>query len=138
MKTHTTNYKNTLIEIAEDCKAAQGCVPPQKKNGPSVAEIQFDLLQSQPYTLTSDDVLFETFAIRNSIPENEKAAARQQFFEKPQACLRCSPLGKTYGWGIHSDEKGRVALVSAESKAYQALLDDADITKTKAMRSKRG
>ena len=30
MKIHTTNYKNTFIEIAEDCPVSSGQIPPTK------------------------------------------------------------------------------------------------------------
>ena len=30
MKQHTTNYVNTFIEVAEDCPATTGTIPPDK------------------------------------------------------------------------------------------------------------
>ena len=30
MKTHSTNYTNTFIEVSDDCPAAKGEVPPIK------------------------------------------------------------------------------------------------------------
>ena len=136
MKIHTTNYVNTLIEIAEDSKAASGIEPKAKATAPSVAELHFSLLQD-PYKRTSDEVLFETFAIRNGIPENEREKEQAQFFSKGQACLRCSPLTKTHGWGIHFNELGKAALVSADSDAYRKMRADDSIKKVKAMRSKK-
>ncbi|MFP3836102.1 DUF6157 family protein, partial [Chryseobacterium sp. SIMBA_028] len=60
-----------------------------------------------------------------------------KFFSKGQPCLRTSPLSKRYGFGIHHDSEGKVALFPVESKDYQTFLNDDSITKVKAMRSKR-
>ena len=67
----------------------------------------------------------------------EVAGSREAFFAKPQACLRASPLVKQFGWGIHHDAEGRVALLAIESEAYRTLLDDPAVRKTPGMRSKR-
>jgi hypothetical protein len=46
-------------------------------------------------------------------------------------------LGKRYGWGIHHDADGRVALVALGSDEYEALAGDPAVTQRRAMRSKR-
>jgi hypothetical protein len=51
--------------------------------------------------------------------------------------LRTSALGKRYGWGIHCDATGKVALIAHESDAYQQLATDPQMKHLKAMRSKR-
>ena len=134
---NTTNYYNTLIEIAEDSSAISGEVPPLRGNKKSAANLQYEMLHNHPYEFTSDDVLFTTFAIRKEIPEAEREAARHAFFSKGQPCFRASPLTKRYGWGVHSDESGKIALFSAGSEDYQQLLADESVTAVKAMRSKR-
>ena len=96
------------------------------------------MLIDNPYTYTSDDVLFSVFAERNDIPPSELAAERDSFFAKGQPCFRSSPLTKRYGWGVHSDSEGRIALYPIESEAYQRLVDDPNIKHLRAMRSKRG
>lgn len=132
----TTNYTDTLIEVAEDCPVAGGEVPPTGAK-PSVAALQYELIAGHPYRYTSDDVLFEVYATRSALPDNAKAAAREAFFAKDQPCLRASPLGKRYGWGIHHDQDGHVALVPVGSAQYDALADDESLTHVKAMRSRR-
>lgn len=67
MKVHTTNYKNTLIEVAEDCSAFKGEIPPLKGDKKSVATIQFEILRENPYSFTSDDVLFKVYAIKKEL-----------------------------------------------------------------------
>lgn len=137
MKVHTTNYFNTFIEIAEDCPTSEGEIPAIKRDKMSVANHQFEILRDNPYRFTSDDVLFNVFAIRKEVPSSELEAERQQFFSKGQACFRASPLPKRYGWGIHSDSEGKIAMFAAGTEEYQRLLEDDSVEKVKAMRSKR-
>ena len=137
MKIHTTNYTNTLIAIADDCSASRGEIPPQKGDAKSVATLQFEMLSQKPYQYTSDDVLFQVYADRNDLTESERPAARQQFFSKGQPCLRASPLTKRYGWGVHSDENGRIALLGCETEEYEKLSSDESLQVVKAMKSSR-
>ncbi len=137
MKIHTTNYQNTFIAVAEDCPAVAGAVPPIRGNKKSIANYQYEMLIEHPYEYTSDDVFFQIYAIRQDLPENEWAAARRAFFSKGQPCFRSSPLTKRYGWGVHSDAEGRVALYGMETEAYQLFLGKEGLQVVRAMRSKR-
>lgn len=137
MKIHTTNYFNTLVEVAEDCPAAVGEIPPMRGNKKSAANLQYEMLHDYPYEYSSDDVLFTVFATRKEIPSAELDEARAIYFSKGQPCFRASPLTKRYGWGVHSDEDGKVAMVGVESEMYQQLVADESVKKTRAMRSKR-
>jgi hypothetical protein len=51
--------------------------------------------------------------------------------------FRVSALPKRYGWGIHNNAEGKVALIAVESPEYKQLLNDPRTTKIKAFRSKR-
>ncbi|MBN8675967.1 MAG: hypothetical protein J0L56_17675 [Chitinophagales bacterium] len=135
MKIHTTNYINTFIEIAEDCMAAKAEVPPVKGDARTVANMQFDMISKHPYKFTSDDVLFQVFADRNDLTKNEYPTAREQFFSKGQPCFRASPLTKRYGWGVHSDKDGKIAIFAVESAAYKKMAKDKTLKIVKAMRS---
>lgn len=134
---HTTNYINAFIAVAEDCPAIQGEVPVKKKDEETVATLHFQLVKDNPYTYTSDDVIFLSHAKKKGIKKVDMKAARETFFSKGQPCLRCSPLGKRYGWGIHSDSKGRIALFSIESKEYKSFMRDKTLKQLKAMRNKK-
>jgi hypothetical protein len=46
-------------------------------------------------------------------------------------------LAKKFGWGLHSDAQGRLALVGADSDQYRELLADPATKTVKAMRSSR-
>lgn len=137
MKTYTTNYENTFIEVAEDCRASEGEMPPVKEDKKTVANYQFDMLYDHPYEYTSDEVFFTVFAERNEIPKNERQEQRENFFSKGQPCFRSSPLTKRYGWGIHSNAEGMVAMYGMESAEYNRFLKDDTVKKVKAMASKR-
>ena len=53
----------------------------------------------------------------------ERPARRTPFFAQGRACLRASDLGRRYGWGIHADGQGRIALVGMETEEYAAFLE---------------
>ena len=134
---HSTNYINTFIEIAEDSKHTTGIAPPLKGDKKTVAYLQFEIISKNPYSFTSDDVLFSVFAQRKDFTEGELANERIKYFSKGQPCFRASPLTKLYGWGLHSNEEGKIALFGAESEAYEQFVNNGSLKKVKAMKSKR-
>lgn len=134
---HSTNYYNTFIEIAEDFPTGEGEMPPLKGEKKSVANLQFEMLYESPYQYNSDEVLFGVFALLKAFTKSEMDEQRALYFSKGQPCFRASPLTKRYGWGLHSNEDGKIALYSAGSKEYEAFLADDKIKKVKAMKSKR-
>ena len=137
MKVHTTNYTDTFIEIADDSPATSGEVPPLKGDKKSVANIEFEMVKKHPYKFTSDDVLFRVYAERKDLAESELEKARAEFFSKGQACMRASPLTKRYGWGVHNDKDGKIALVGADTEEYKKLSQDKSLKVVKAMKSSR-
>jgi hypothetical protein len=134
---HTTNYEQTFIAIADDSNAERGTMPPSKHENPSIAARTWRMIADHPYAYTSDDVIFTVWADRREIPVPERPAARAEFFSTGQACLRASDLGKKYGWGIHHDEQGRVAIYGVESPEYAAFVANPAVKTVKAMRSSR-
>ena len=133
---HTTNYANTFIEVAEDCKNRRGEIPPTK-NPRTVADLEYELIFDNPYKYTSDELLFIVRCRKNGIPDDELEQRKNEFFSKPQACLRSSPLSRTYGWGIHFNGEGRIALFGSESPEYGKFKRDENLKHLKAMRSSR-
>lgn len=133
----STNYVDTFIEVADDCPVSAAQAPPLTRGLKTSAVLQYEMIIAQPYVFSSDDVLFEVFARRQGLGERERQAARQRFFAKDQACLRASPLPKRYGWGVHHDHEGRVALVAVDSDEYRAMTEDPSLAHLKALRSRR-
>ncbi|MEN3230156.1 DUF6157 family protein [Methylorubrum rhodesianum] len=131
----STNYRQTLITVSPDCPVTVATPPP--KAG-SIAGLQYALLMEQPYALTSDELLFEVYAIRSAIGPLDRDGARTAFLSKSQACLRASPLVKMYGWGLHHDEECKVAAIGIETEEYRALTQRTDVRCVAGMRSKRG
>lgn len=134
---HSTDHPNLFIAVADDCPVSKAEPPPAKQEAPSVAALQFSMLDGHPYELTSDDVVFAVHATRKGIAKRDWPTARAEFFANGQPCLRASPLTKRYGWGVHADAQGRIALVPLGSAEYTRLLKDKRLTQVKAMRSKR-
>lgn len=131
------NYVNTFIEVADDSPAQSASVPAPKGSKKTIPMLQYEMIAHHPYQYTQEDILFETYAEYNHIEAADRSTEHQKFFSKGQPCLRASALGKRYGWGIHSDANGKVALYAIESRDYQRLADDATLNHIKAMRSKR-
>lgn len=138
---HTTNVYNTFIRVAEDCSARTGEPPPPRGGNPTVASLQYQMIAAAPYKHTSDDVVFATSARGRELDakatRQERSVARDAFFSRGQACLRASGLGKRFGWGIHADAAGRVALYAVDSERYRAFERDPNVAQTRAMRTKR-
>jgi hypothetical protein len=125
---HGTNYFNTLITVAPDFKGKAAKTP--SRSG-TVAAMQYALLSDKPYQMTSDELLLAVETARYGV------VLAQDYFSVARACLRASPLVKTYGFGLHHDRQARVALVPCESAQYAALLADPTVTKRPSMRTER-
>lgn len=136
-KIHTTNYFNTLVVVADDCPATKGEIPPVKGDQKTVANIQFEMISKHPYQYTSDEVLFEVYAHKNDLTPKQFQQARELFFSKGQPCFRASPLTKRYGWCVHYNAEGKMAIYGTETAEYQRILHDKSITILKAMKSSR-
>jgi hypothetical protein len=139
----SVDYQDTFIAVAPDCAAAAGTVPQPKAGRPTVASATFAMIAENPYAYRSSDVIFTVWADRRDIPAADRRQAWAEFYAKGQPCLRGSDLGKRYGWGIHADDDGRLAVYAVGSREYEAFaagrspLDGKEVTVRPAMRSKR-
>ena len=128
---------DTFIEVAEDCPAVRAEIPPARSGRATKARIEYELIASEPYALTEEDVAFRTRVVMRDIPEADWPAERERFLSQKKPRMRVSALVKRYGWGIHIDSHGHVALVAVESAEYQRLADDPTLRHVRAFRSKR-
>jgi Family of unknown function (DUF6157) len=133
---HSTNYYDAFIEVADDCPMTEGEAPPQRAEK-TVTNIHYDMLAGNPYRYTSDEVIFEAYRQRNRITDDTAKDERERFFSKGRACLRSSPLAKRYGWGIHHDSEGKIAIYALGSRGYASYANDPALKHLKAMRSRR-
>lgn len=134
------SYTNTFIAAAEDCRATTGEVPPARAERPTVAHTQYAMLAAAPGRWTQEDVLLASSPEvrgRNDLDEAELARLREEYFAQPRACLRASPLPKSFGWGLHYDAEGRITLHAVDSPEYARLRSDPSLSQLKAMRSSR-
>jgi Family of unknown function (DUF6157) len=135
------NPTDQFIEIATDSPTRTSIVPQDKSDKRTVASIEYELLAANPYCYTLEELLFAVNACRNEISNDDLMAQRQAlwdaFFAKPHACMRASALTKKYGWGVHYDKQGKIALYAVESKEYQRFVKDKSMKKYFAMRNKR-
>lgn len=136
MKIHSTNYFNTFIEVAEDTKVDCGIKPPTK-DIKTVAEMQYELIVKSPYKFTSDDVLFQVYADRKGVAQEDYQQFREEFFSKGQPCFRASSLTKNYGFGVHYDSAGKIAIYGMETPEYQKCILDPKLKKLKAMKTNK-
>ena len=135
------NYYNTFIAVAPDTSVKVGTIPVERTGKKTIAILEYELVSAQPYTYTQEEVQFAVHVQRKAVPSAELGVKRvdlwTEFFSKPMACMRASPLPKSYGWGLHFKEEGKVALVAVESPEYERLSSSGAIEQTRALRSRR-
>lgn len=131
-----------LIVVAEDCPVQSGVVPGGRGGARTVAQLQHEMLDAEPFRFTEEDVLFESWVRRQEFPggapEGEELhTLRAAFLAKQRPCLRASPLPMRYGWGLAFDHAGRVALCAVDSPEYLQLTSpDSGVRVMKAFRTK--
>jgi Family of unknown function (DUF6157) len=135
-------YTNTFIQVAPDSPAISAIVPELKGESKTVAVLEHELLSNHPYTFSNEELIFEVHVRRLGLSASEVADRRQELWEalfsESHACMRASSLTKRYGWGVHYDERGKMALYPLGSDGYKRLARDTDGLKLLvAMRSKR-
>jgi hypothetical protein len=134
---------DTFVLVAPDCPVTTAVVPAAKWASPTVAVIQYELLSARPYALTLEELIFETHVRRANLPKAEvksrAAEIRAALFSRPHPCMRASPLPKKYGWGVHHDGAGRMALYGVGSEEYRWFASGSvgGVEVVVALRSKR-
>ena len=131
------NYDDTLVEVADDCPVSAAQVPQARGGRKTKAVVEYELLVANPYTYTEEDIAFEVYAVLHGIPKASRPKEGEKFLSKGHPHLRVSALAKRYGWGIHNNGEGKLALIAVESPEYKRLMKDPRTTKIKAFRSKR-
>ena len=137
------SYTDTFILVAADCPVAAGVVPVARGERKPAHLIQYELLTARPYHYTGDALIFEVHVRHKGIAAREvkarRAAIWAELFSKPHPCLRESALPKRYGWGVHYDRDGKIALYAAGSEEYRRFAAGEGVGKVlPAMRNKRG
>ncbi len=116
------SYTNTFIQVAPDCPVSSGVAPIPRGLTETIPVIEYELLTENPYKFTQDELIFATHIRRQGISTAEASRRRSviwtELFRKPHPCMRASALPKKYGWGVHHDKAGRIAIYAMDSKEY--------------------
>lgn len=137
------SYKNTFILISPDCPVREGIEPTSRKESKPVHVIQYELLTAHPYKYDYDELLFETHIRHKGVSESMLQDSRQEIwdslFAKKHACMRASALPKRFGWGIHYDAAGKMAIYGADTPQYRSFAESGGkgIQLLYAMRSRK-
>lgn len=118
------SYRNAFITLAPDCPVAAGTVPRQAT---SIAGLEHELLTDGPYHYTTHDLILHVHRQHKNVGDAELDAFRAFLFAKSHPCMRLSMLPKRWGWGVHYDEHGRMALYGAETGEYAAFAMRSDL-----------
>lgn len=123
------HWTNMFVAVAPDCPVETGVVPVSKREGKPAHIIQYELLADHPYQYTFEEQLFEVYFKHKGydpdMPEAERKRLRDELLAKSHPCMRASQLPKKFGWGVHYNDEGKIAIYAMESEAYQMLLDEA-------------
>lgn len=119
--------KDTFVQVAQDCPVTVGVIPTTKpKAKPSIHAIQYDLLSASPYRFTLEDLIYEVHIRHKDIPREQVELhgdrIRAELFQKSHPCMRASMLPKKFGWGVHYDSDGRLALYGMETEKYREFV----------------
>ena len=134
---------DTFVLVAADCPATRSVVPTARGGRKTVPVLQYELLTEHPYRYGHEDLIYEVHVRHKGISSAELAARgeslRSELFRKPHPCMRASALPKLYGWGVHYDAEGRIALYAMESEEYRRFTAEVSggPKVVPAMRSKR-
>lgn len=142
--TKDKTIRNTFVLVAPDCPVERGVEPSTKPGGKATLhEIQYRLLTERPYHYDLDELILETH-IRHKLADEvvddaRREAIRTELFRKPHPCMRASALPKKYGFGVHYDGDGKIALYPMESEPYRWFADGKEegVKVEYAMRSKK-
>ncbi|RUT29909.1 hypothetical protein EJP77_13945 [Paenibacillus zeisoli] len=137
------SYTNTFIIVSADCPVITSTVPVSSRAKKTAYEIEFDLLSRNPYRYNEKELIYEIHIRHKDLDASYVTSHAdeiwEELFRKPHPCLRASQLPKKFGWGIHYNEEGRIALYGIDSDEYQAFLEPGEgkPTLVPAMRSRR-
>ncbi|GGG10544.1 hypothetical protein GCM10010912_63680 [Paenibacillus albidus] len=137
------SYTNTFVRVAEDCPAETGTPPMSCRTLPPAHVIAYELLSTHPYQYNHEELLYEVHVRHKQIPLDERVNRRDEIwnelFAKKHPCLRASLLPKKFGWGVHYNENGRIALFAKESPEYGRFVsgETEGVKLLNAMRNKR-
>ena len=97
--------------VAEDSKVQIAIEPPQRRAKKMIARIAYEVYRDNPYRYTEEQFHHEVHVVRR----------KMQGLKIESYDIKRSPLLKEYGWGIHRNKEGKLALIPMESEKYREL-----------------
>jgi hypothetical protein len=135
------SYINSFIAISEDSSVEHSIIPQPRGERIPIHLLQYNLLSQHPYLYDHFSLIFEIFLIQKGVSpqinEEERKQLWNELFSKGHPCMRASALVKQYGFGVHYDKNGKMALFPVESDEYKQFLADPAIHKINGMRKSR-
>ena len=116
---------DTIVLLAPDSPTKTSVVPVATGDKRPIHLIQYELLTARPYQLTLEELIFAVHVERAGLAGAEVKRRKDEIwgklFSKSHACMRASALPKKFGWGVHYDSRGKLALFAVESSEYRKL-----------------
>lgn len=103
----------------------------------SIAGLEHALLSAHPYCYTPPNLMLEVQRRHKQVRAADLPSFRAWLHAKPQPCMRLSMLPKRWGWGIHFDELGCMAIYGAETSDYRNFAMRSDLRVMSARPSRR-
>lgn len=119
------SVREELIEVAEDCPVEHAMEPPDGSPKKTIPRITYEVLINNPYMYTEIELFHEIHLARRNRPGLKIESYN----------IKRSRLVQMFGWGIHRNPEGKLALVAMESEKYRTL--QISIKKTKAYRKSK-
>lgn len=116
-----------LITISEDSPTKIAVVPVSKRKSKTLPQMYFEELKAQPYKYTEQELAKRIHHDLRNMPH----------LKIENYNIKRSPLLERFGWGIHVDGAGRLGLVGCDSEKYLQFLQNPDIKKVKAYRTRK-
>jgi hypothetical protein len=103
--------KEELIEVSEDSPVKFSVEPPDNSPNKTIARVSYEVLIENPYKYTEREFYYEVHVVRRNMSH----------LKHDKYNIKRLLLVKDYGWGIHRNEHGKIALVAMESPRYKEL-----------------
>lgn len=113
-----------LILVAYDCPVIESIVPGDK-SPKTVDRIVYEVLNEYPYQYSESELFIEVHINKRKRPDLKIDSYN----------IKRSPLLQKYGWGIHRNQAGKLALVPVNSEEYTQL--SKTIKTTRSYRNKK-
>ena len=111
--------------VSEDCPVKKG-TPPVSRKADAIAIIYYEELITNPYKYTYDELKHQVHIVRRGKKNGE--------LKLENYLIRRNQLVRDWGWGIHIDRNGKLALVGSETSKYKQLVNDPTVEKKRAYR----